>query len=514
MQYRKPRPWDWHPDKVLPKWRNIAKGLAAGYPMWGYNNDIIHDIGPERPYPSGTTFSTGGFTEDEYGPSWESDGNDYIDTGRQEFRKTRLFADSSDKFTIICRARFTNSSSTIFAVAGAATSNRQLQLFTFNSGTPTLGLYVRGNYGTIVSADHSDNRYRTYVVVWTGAQSRVYVMEDGVFAVGNDGSAARETSQNLTLFARTNGAGYPATGHMDYCYVFDRQLYQHEIEEVAREPYGLLVRHHPLTPLRAPVGSGTDETVVLTGIEATGAVGAETVTIDQTIVANSIEAPGEIGQETVPVSETISVNSLEAPGQVGDESLVITVDVSPTGIDATGYVGTEVVSIPETVVANSLEAVGEIGIESVFPECVVSASSIEAPSEIGSLDFVTQQILELVGLSSTGEIGSVILDQAIIVALTGIEAVGEIGTESVSLGAGISLTGIEASGEINSIAGFILDQILSPAGIQASGDITTPLVWGLIDDSQVNSWSEISDTQTPGWSELDDSQTPNWNEID
>jgi len=52
-----------------------------------------------------------------------------------------------------------------------------------------------------------------------------------------------------------------------------------------------------------------------------------------------------------------------------------------------------------------------------------------------------------------------------------------------------------------------------PVGVQASGIITSVLVWGVINDNQNPDWVPVNDAQTGNWVGISDNQTPNWQAV-
>jgi hypothetical protein len=50
-------------------------------------------------------------------------------------------------------------------------------------------------------------------------------------------------------------------------------------------------------------------------------------------------------------------------------------------------------------------------------------------------------------------------------------------------------------------------------GIVTQGLVGSPLVWGILTDSQTPGWTPITDSQTPGWSDIDDDSSVIWTKI-
>ena len=105
--------------------------------------------------------------------------------------------------------------------------------------------------------------------------------------------------------------------------------------------------------------------VAVSGSEATGEVGDETVTTGR-FWCRPEETTGGVGS-VVPVSN----NNIDVTGDaiatsaVGDETVVAAANVAVTGLEATGEVGNETVTADANVPETGLEATGEVG--SVVP---------------------------------------------------------------------------------------------------------------------------------------------------
>jgi len=58
-----------------------------------------------------------------------------------------------------------------------------------------------------------------------------------------------------------------------------------------------------------------------------------------------------------------------------------------------------------------------------------------------------------------------------------------------------------------------VNAVVTPVGVQATGQIGNVLVWSQIDPDQNPNWTGINDGQTPNWTDIIDTQSPNWTEI-
>ena len=111
--------------------------------------------------------------------------------------------------------------------------------------------------------------------------------------------------------------------------------------------------------------------VSVDGVEATGAVGAVTVTADANVSPSGLEATGAVGTVTVSGEANIPVTGLEATGNVGSVTVQANADVSVTGLEATGAVGTVTMTGDANVSVTGVEATSAVGSATVSADANV-----------------------------------------------------------------------------------------------------------------------------------------------
>jgi hypothetical protein len=85
---------------------------------------------------------------------------------------------------------------------------------------------------------------------------------------------------------------------------------------------------------------GSRGTLEVTGIEAAGAIGSESVTIVQTVAVTGVEATGSTGNITPGVFVSITATGVEAAGSLGSETVSAEVLQKATGVESAGKIGT------------------------------------------------------------------------------------------------------------------------------------------------------------------------------
>ena len=50
-------------------------------------------------------------------------------------------------------------------------------------------------------------------------------------------------------------------------------------------------------------------------------------------------------------------------------------------------------------------------------------------------------------------------------------------------------------------------------GLEVTNELSTVLIWSMLDDSQSSNFSEITESQTSSFSEITDTQDPNWEDV-
>lgn len=266
MQLKKSKAWNWHWSKLDPVWQAQARSLVLGYPVWTTDQNKVFDISPYKQHGDMTIIGgNGGVQIDDFGPAMFTVGqNDYLNTGRHSFGngKVSLFADSSQQWTAICRWRADNDIGTIFAIASATGSNKQIQVYNSSANGGGLAVILRGTtQAGLTSPDTlDDNVWRDVIVTWDGSNAHLYLYPYDLDQSLSVGSASEETSQNLTFFARTNGAGFHLNGGIDQFFLFSRAWNRCECERYLNDPYGFLQERRKIATWLVPATGVTATT--------------------------------------------------------------------------------------------------------------------------------------------------------------------------------------------------------------------------------------------------------------
>ena len=149
----------------------------------------------------------------------------------------------------------------------------------------------------------------------------------------------------------------------------------------------------------APFASlaGVTVVVALTGVQASGAVGAVVYTPLVTVAITWVEAVGAVGN--VIESSEVGLSGVQAAGEPGSIG-VLGVEAGIQGVAATGSVGT--VTTGREIALTGVEASGAVG----------DVTETNNPTEDG-----------VVAIGSVGSVGS-----SRTVAITGVQARGQVGT--------------------------------------------------------------------------------------
>ena len=244
-----------------------------------------------------------------------------------------------------------------------------------------------------------------------------------------------------------------------------------------------------------PWGGPLDVTVAITGVEASGAVGALIPSASED--EDGDVATGSVG--TVGVSVSKAITGVAAAGAV--ESVVNSSTVALTGTTASGLLGAFALSHTNSVTGVSAEgAAGTVSDKGI-------GTDITGDAAAGSIGTVTQSVqVALSGVEAVGQAGHMI------VPLSPLTADGSVGSVQFEFSFGLTSAAIESS--VGSLG--LADRTLALTGVSAAGSVGTliPVYWELIDDSQNANWVAINSTQTPGWSTIQDTQTANWVLVD
>ena len=164
---------------------------------------------------------------------------------------------------------------------------------------------------------------------------------------------------------------------------------------------------------------------------------------------------------------------------------------------------------------------GQLTFGEPLPVSITGVTS--GTTAVGSLVATGDANVAEIGIAATGALGTATATGVALVGVTGNAGTGAIGQESATGAADVAVTNVIGTTAVNSV-GLITNNILPitlgaitsglgsvvttgianiyPTSVNATGNLGSILVWGLIDDSQTPNYSIISTTQTPNWSEV------------
>ena len=109
----------------------------------------------------------------------------------------------------------------------------------------------------------------------------------------------------------------------------------------------------------------------------------------------------------------------------------------------------------------------------------------------------TEIPVEITGVSAVASAGSVTYEQGINV--TGVSAAASAGSFTLVTNNTLSPAGVSAVASAGSVT---YQYTVTIEGVSASATVGHPMIWTVIDPSQLARWGDISTTQTPTWTEI------------
>ncbi|MDE2098905.1 MAG: hypothetical protein KGL39_16750 [Patescibacteria group bacterium] len=143
-------------------------------------------------------------------------------------------------------------------------------------------------------------------------------------------------------------------------------------------------------------GSGSNVTVSITGVAATGAVG--TVTPSTTVALAGVVTTTAVGTLTPTIS--VPLTGVSATGQTGTLSPSISVPL--TGVSGTAQTGT--VSPVTSLAATGVSATGNVG--SVTPGFSIPLTGVSGAGQLGTLTVPGDVTVALTGISASAQLGN------------------------------------------------------------------------------------------------------------
>jgi hypothetical protein len=85
---------------------------------------------------------------------------------------------------------------------------------------------------------------------------------------------------------------------------------------------------------------------------------------------------------------------------------------------------------------------------------------------------------------------------------------GQVATQGT---ASVAVTGVQAEGAAGPL-GFV-DVAVHVVGVHATGRISSALVWGVVDDSDVVTWDVVNDNNAVTWAPVNNNNVVTWTTI-
>jgi len=262
-------------------------------------------------------------------------------------------------------------------------------------------------------------------------------------------------------------------------------------------------------------GVGNPNALVdVTGVQATGQTGNETVKAGGSVVLNGVNVQGNVFLD--PVGVSAEANSILPAGEqaviaIGQANIAGKSNVSVTGVEATGEVGD--LDSETRYFVFGVQGQGQVGNPAISGDANVDVTGVGASANLGAVTQRTINRVPVIGLEALGETGTVEVDGLANVYPTGVVGFGQLGEEEIDADANVVVTGVQATGvlgtvdtaakavvNVTGVVGTIFQgetdesgkAIVTVTGVQAIGRVSRPLVWGLIDTSQTPNWLPIA----------------------
>jgi hypothetical protein len=224
------------------------------------------------------------------------------------------------------------------------------------------------------------------------------------------------------------------------------------------------------------------------------------VSTEGAVSVSGVEATGQ----TAPLvfNESVDLTGLAATAAVGAVIASLPDVVAVTGVSATGIVG-----------GNNAELGGSLFGGLSFAEEPFAGLADDVNSTI---DVTTGVNASVTGVEGTGTVGSVAINAAANVSVTGVSSTGEVDSVSVIGGANISPTGIAATGTpgaVTVVQGSGVAVAVNSPRLQGQVGIVTPNAQVKVFLTGVAGTGQTSGASVVSWNEIIVNQDPNWVEI-
>jgi hypothetical protein len=192
--------------------------------------------------------------------------------------------------------------------------------------------------------------------------------------------------------------------------------------------------------------------VPVTGLSSSSSIGDLTVTADANVSPTGVLATGAVGTATVEADANVPETGLQATGNVGSVTVTADANITETGLQATGAVGSVTVTADANVAETGLQATGNVGSVTVTADANVPEAGLQATGNVGSVTITADANVFPTGESSTGAVGSVVVTGTAVVTPSGLEATSGLGTVAVIAEANVAVTGVEATSGLGTVA--------------------------------------------------------------
>lgn len=261
-----------------------------------------------------------------------------------------------------------------------------------------------------------------------------------------------------------------------------------------------------------------NQTVSVTGVEGTGAVGAVTTSAAAVVPVTGVSGTGEVGTATTSAAAVVPVTGVSGTGEVGTATVAaaavvpvtgvagttalgtVLVEIGGnvtalvTGVSATGQVGTVTVAgtavvIEEGVVGTTalgtvtataaatapvtgVEATTALGTVTVTGTAVVTEEGVVGTTALGTVNVLNAQVVPVTGVSGSTALGTVTVTGKAVVSVTGVSATGQLGTVNVTAPQLVPVTGVAGTTQLGNET-VVAKAVVSPVGVSAEGQIGT-----------------------------------------
>ena len=222
-----------------------------------------------------------------------------------------------------------------------------------------------------------------------------------------------------------------------------------------------------------------------------------TVNTVANVSVTGLEATGQ--SNGVVFNETVNLTGLEATASVGDATVSLPTSVEVTGLQAT---------MPVIAIDSGGSLFGGISFgEEPFAELEDTGLKVIIQTGTG---------VSVTGVEGTGTVGSVAIDAAANVPVTGVSATGEVDSVSVTGNANANVTGLSTTGSpgtVTVIEGTGVDAPVASPRMRGNVGLVTAIGEISVLVTGVEATGEVGQVGQSSWNSIIPSQNANWVEI-